>query len=267
LKDDTHISSSTVFSPIVRSVDKPSSSLPHTIILWEDYLRASVGFRRIDSVKQHFQNLYQDTIKLDSMPEGAVLDLGDYATMRKKNRNTTPIPRPLQFGDVIHMGIIFGPEVSIGNINYGLLFSDHYSQMTYIYPLQNLMTDIPKQLEAFFAHIGIIPRHLITEFDLKLIEGKSHEYLNSMLIHVNAAPSHRQDKNGLVERHWQTMVSMAWDWLASAELPSSFWFFAVCCAAEVCNYFPYLLEDGSVTTPFELVHHNKTRFKSLIQTF
>ncbi len=60
----------------------------------------------------------------------------------------------------------------------------------------------------------VIPRRLITEFDLKLIEGKSHEYLNSMLIHVNAAPSHRQDKNGLVERHWQTMVSMAWDWLS-----------------------------------------------------
>jgi len=40
-----------------------------------------------------------------------------------------------------------------------------------------------------------------------------------MLIHVNAAPSYRQDKNGLVERHWQMMVSMARNWLASAELP------------------------------------------------
>jgi len=112
------------------------------------------------------------------------------------------------------MDIVFGLEVSIGNIHYGLLFSDHFSKMTYIYPLQNLTSDIPKQLEAFFAHIGIIPRHLITDFDLKLIGGISREYLNSMLIHVNAAPSHYQDKNGLVERHWQTMVSMAWDWLS-----------------------------------------------------
>ncbi len=83
LQDDTHISSSTVFSPIVRSVDKPSSSLPHTIRFLEGYLHLSVGFRRIDSMKQHFQNLYQDTIKLDSMPADAVLDLGNYATMRK----------------------------------------------------------------------------------------------------------------------------------------------------------------------------------------
>jgi hypothetical protein len=43
-----------------------------------------------------------------------------------------------------------------------------------------------------------------------------------MLIHVNAAPSYHQDKNGFVERHWQTMVAMARNWLAAAELPSSF---------------------------------------------
>jgi hypothetical protein len=92
---------------------------------------------------------------------------------------------------------------------------------------------------------------------LKLIGGKAREYLYSILIHVNAAPSHRQDKNGLVERHWQTMVSMARNWLASAELPSFLWFYAVRCAAEVCNYFPYKLEDGSYTTPFELAHDTK----------
>jgi hypothetical protein len=37
--------------------------------------------------------------------------------------------------------------------------------------------------------------------------------------------SHRQDKNGLVERHWQTVIAMAGNWLASAELPAKFWFY------------------------------------------
>ncbi len=67
------------------------------------------------------------------------------------------------------MDIVFGPEVSIGNIHYGLLFSDRYSRMTYIYPLQNLTSDIPKQMSAFFAHIGNIPKCLIMDFDLKLV--------------------------------------------------------------------------------------------------
>jgi hypothetical protein len=57
------------------------------------------------------------------------------------------------------------------------------------------------------------------------------------------------------------MVSMAHNWLASAELPSSYWFYAIKCTAEVCNYFPFKMEDGSYSTPFELVHHTNLIFK------
>jgi hypothetical protein len=63
------------------------------------------------------------------------------------------------------------------------------------------------------------------------------------------------------------MVSMARNWLASAELPASFWFFAVRRAAEVCNYFPYTLEDGRITTPFELVHNCKPDLRVLFKLF
>jgi len=120
-------------------------------------------------------------------------------------------------------------------------------------------------MEAFFAHIGMVPRRIISDFGTKLIGGHARDYLNSLLVHVNAAPSYRQDKNGLAERHWQTMVSS--NWLASAELPSSYWFYAVKCAAEVCNYFPFKMEDGSYSTPFELVHHNKPDLRVLFRLF
>jgi hypothetical protein len=233
---NTNLSSYTVCPPIIRSVDKLSSSIPRTVTVSEDYLRASVGFRKIDSMKQHFHSLYQDTIKIDNLPADAILDPGDYATMRNKNHSTTPVSRPSHFGAVMHMDIVFRPEVAICNIYDALLFSDLYSRMNYIYPLQNLTSEKPKQMQAFFAHIGRLPDQLITDIDLKLIGGKAREYLNSLLIHVNAAPAYRQDKNGLAERHWQTMVSMAR--MASAELPASFWYFAVRRAAETCNYFP-----------------------------
>jgi hypothetical protein len=152
-------------------------------------------------------------------------------------------------------------------VHYGLLFTDRFSRMNYMYPLQNLTYDIKKQIEAFFAHIGSFPRCLITDFDLKLIGVKAREYLNSLLIHVNAAPAYRQDRNGLAERHWQTMVMMARNWLASAELPATFWFFAVKRAAEVSNYFPYKLEDGTFITPFELVHKRKPDLRVLFKMF
>ncbi len=60
---------------------------------------------------------------------------------------------------------------------------------------------------------------------------------------------------------------MARTWLASAELPSSFWFYAVHQATEVCNYFPITLEDGSLITSFELVHAIKPDLKVLFKPF
>jgi len=78
------------------------------------------------------------------------------------------------------MDIVFGPEVALANVHYGLLFTDRFSRMTYLYPLQNLTSDIPKQLDAFFAHLGFLPKRLISDFDLKLIGGKSREHLNQL---------------------------------------------------------------------------------------
>jgi len=60
---------------------------------------------------------------------------------------------------------------------------------------------------------------------------------------------------------------MARSWLASAELPGSFWFFAVRRAAEICNYFPTKLDDGSWSTPLELAHHVKPDLRVLFKMF
>jgi hypothetical protein len=165
------------------------------------------------------------------------------------------------------MDIVFGPEVALGNVHYGLLFMDRYSRMTYIYPLQNLTSNIIRQLEAFFAHIGCSPKHSVSDFDKKLIGGKARKYLNSLKFHVNAAPAMRQDKNGLTERHWQTLTAMARNWVVSVELPSTLWFYAVKRAAVVSNYFPMKLDDNTWTTAFELTHQVKPDLRVLFKLF
>lgn len=190
-------SSSTDKVPILRCVNKPTTSLPNHITCTEDFIRASAGFRRIDIMISQLKLFYQDTISFESLPADAVLDAGDLATMKKSACNTKPVPCPSSFGEVIHMDIVFGPEVSLGNVHYALLLTDRFSGMNYLYPLQNLTTNIQKQLECFFSHLGFVPTRLITDFDTKLIGGKAREYLNSLLIHVNAAPENHQDHNGL----------------------------------------------------------------------
>jgi hypothetical protein len=95
------------------------------------------------------KSLFQPSVTLDSVPPDAILDPGNFATLKKKDRNTTPVPRPNNFGDVIHLDIVFGPEISVGNVHYGLLCVDRFSHMTYMYPLQNLTSNIQKQLNHF----------------------------------------------------------------------------------------------------------------------
>ncbi|MFN9981695.1 MAG: hypothetical protein ACK53Y_17345, partial [bacterium] len=128
-----------------------------------------MGFRRVDTLKRQLSTLYQDTIQLDQSPCDAILDPGDFATLQKTPRNTTPVPRPTSFGDIMHVDIVFGPEVALANVHYGLIVTDRFSRMTYMYPLQNLNQDIIKQLDNFFAQLGFVPRRLLTDFDLKLI--------------------------------------------------------------------------------------------------
>jgi hypothetical protein len=157
--------------------------------------------------------------------------------------------------------------MSLGHVHYGLLFTDRFFRMTYIYPLQNLTNDIIKQMAAFFAHLGTSPKCLISDFDTMLIGGKAGEYLNSLKIHLNAAPANTQDKNRLVERHWQTMMDMTWNWLASTELPATFWYYAVKRVAEVCNYFPMQLPDGQWTTPLEMAYCVKPDLRVFFKLF
>ncbi len=74
--------------------------------------------------QKHFHQLYCDTVKFDLLLADAILDPGALATIQKLSRNTTPVPRSKYFWAVMHMDIVFGPEIAIGNIHYGLLLTD-----------------------------------------------------------------------------------------------------------------------------------------------
>jgi hypothetical protein len=86
----------------------------------------------------------------------------------------------------------------------------------------------------------VIPTLIRTDFDDKLLGGKVGELLLDYKIQVEGAPPYRQHQNGLVERHWQTMVNMAQNWLTSSMLPSNYWHFAIKRACKVTNILPVL---------------------------
>ena len=110
------------------------------------------------------------------------------------------------------------------------------------------------------------PERFIFDFDNKLIKGPVKEFIVDRGGSVEAAPSGRQNQNGLVERNWRTMVRMARSWMASALLPTEFWWFAIKRAVEVSNYLP-IKSNNIITTPFELVYGSKPDLRLLFHYF
>ena len=129
----------------------------------------------------------------------------------------------------------------------------------FAYPLQNVTTSLLKQIKRFMAEVGVKPKLMYTDFNPKLMDGKVAAYLEESKVVVKAAPPEQQHKNGLVERNWQTLVSMTRNWLLSQLLPSKFWWFGIKRADELQNILPMKI-NGKLTTPYKETYSKKVDY-------
>ena len=88
------------------------------------------------------------------------------------------------------------------------------------------MLVILEAIKSFLTDCGTKPKLIRTDFDTKLIAGNTRKILTEAGIKIEAAPPRRQHQNGLVERAWQTIVSMSRNWMTSARLPAKYWYLA-----------------------------------------
>ena len=82
--------------------------------------------------------------------------------------------------------------------------------------------NVCEALWKYFIDAGGFPKTLQTDFDTRLIGGKAATLLRSHWTRIRAAQPHHQDKNGLVERKWQSLTKMARSFLTAAKLPKKF---------------------------------------------
>ena len=123
--------------------------------------------------------------------------------------NTKPSTPPEHYSDCWHMDIEYGPCTSIGGICFCLLLVDQATRYKRIYPLKNLTTSLLRAMKRFLTDVKVAPKITRKDFDHKLIGGPVSELLQETnKIDLQAAPPKRQHQNGLVERSWQTIVSM-----------------------------------------------------------
>ncbi len=212
--------------PTPLPVDRTNSALPQAITMTQDDLSRSIGFLNTAPLLKHISKLGTKSLQVQSLCPNPTIDPGATASIRSKRKTKNTLEKPLQYSDVWHVDIGFGPCTGIGGIKYTLLFVDRSTRFKFIYGLKNLTTSLHSAMQQFLIDCGTVPKIIRTDFDQKLIGGEIKEMLTKNKIRIEAAPPYRQHQNGLVEQHWQTTVSMARNWLRSSLLPSKYWFLA-----------------------------------------
>ncbi len=258
--------SSTSSTPRIRPIDKVNKSLPKILTMSQDALKQSIGFLNPAILQRNLNSLGTKSVRIQRLPQNPSIDPGEVASLSSSRRSNN-IPTPSRhYGDIWHMDIGYGPCTSVGGMKYTLLLIDKFSRYKFVYGLTNLTTSLHSAMKQFLVDCGTTPSLIRTDFDNKFLGGTISELLQEKQISVEAAPPYRQHQNGMVERHWQTIVNMARNWLTSACLPSSYWYFAVKRACEVTNLLP-VKKGKTYTTPFQLVYKQKADYRNLIPMF
>ena len=243
-------------------VDTVNASLPKNIVMSRDALHRAIGFQNSTVLLKNIHKLGTKSVTIQNLPRVEQIDPGETASIHSSRRNTTSKSIPTSYSDIWHMDIGYGPETSIGGIRYTLLFIDKYSRYKFVYGLKNLTSSLLSAVKKFINDIGIKPSLIRTDFDHKLIGGNVAKFLNEEeKIRLESAPPYRQHQNGLVVRHWQTIVNMARNWLHSSMLPTTYWYFAIKRAVEVSNVMPIQFKNKqTITTPYERVFNKKVDY-------
>ena len=138
----------------------------------------------------------------------------------------------------------YGDGISVGGSKYVLVLVNQCSTNSFVYGMHGLSgADVCETLWKFFIKAGGFPKTLQCDFDTRLVGGKAAALLRSHGTRTWAAPPHRQDKNGLVKRKWQSLTKMARSFLTAVKLPKKFWFLAIQEASIRINMLPVVQQQ------------------------
>jgi len=181
--------------------------------------------------------------------------LGEYSTIAKRAKGST-LPRPRRALERVHLDIVFGDGLGRMGYRYALLLVDRATRFIWVFGLKSLHADaFISAFKQFRAEAGGLAVQFRTDCDAKLLSHAVVDWLRSNGSDIASAPAGRQSSNGLVERHWRTLVEMARSYLTEKQMPRAYWLSAIQHSARMMNCIPGKIND-ELTTPFELIHHS-----------
>ena len=250
-------------TPPLRPIDRVNSTIPNNVPFTIEHLQRCTGFRNIHTILPQIKEVCEG-ITVTNLGKDPIKSRGEVATMNKKRRNTTPVPRPDAFGDVFHYDIGYGAGTAIGGIRYALFLVDRKTRYKFVYPLSDLQGQtIKSQIQIFIRDIGKFPKEMICDRDFKLLGGDVDAFLSPHTI-TAGAPRNRQNQNGLSEANWRYICNIARNYLTEHLLPNKFWFHAIQYAVQVSNYLPIQTETHVTTSPHFEVYQTKPDYRKLL---
>ena len=247
------------------SIPLPSHSVPEsgrakTVTYTSMDLHRLLGGRKLSNYKDLeslYEGLHVDST-VDSHP-GHLDDIteGELTNQHRRNRQKTA-RRPTRRLEKVHMDIGYGAGPGPGGARYTLLLVDGYSRHTHVYGLNGLSgIDIQDALWRFFIDAGGQPETIQCDYDPRFLGGIVSRLLHSNGIRIRSSPPYRQSQNGLAERTWGVLCRMARCLLTEAQLPKSYWYWAIREASLRLNMTPTPDPNGKATTPFTLYYGRK----------
>jgi len=210
--------------PTLLSSDKMSNTVPGFSRYTVQQLSRYFGFWSFKNWKV-LHDVCQPNFSF-IQPSDTPIELGQVANIKKARCNKRPVERPPHFLEVVHCDIGFGDCKSAGNgALYCLILVDRATRYSWIYPMRSLHHDSLKNtFQQWLIDCGGCPKRLYTDFDHKILEGPTADFLRDKNIILRGALSGRQNQNGLFERAWETATSMAHAFVTDMQMPNSFCF-------------------------------------------
>ena len=150
--------------------------------------------------------------------------------------NTITSKKPLQY---IYTDVWSSPVLSVDQFKYYLVFVDHYTRYTWLYPLKQ-----KSQVQDVFTRFKPLVENRFGTKIQNLYSDNGGEFIalrNFLSVHGIThltSPPHTPEHNGVAERKHRHIVETGLALLHQASMPTSYWTYAFATAVYLINRLP-----------------------------
>ncbi|KAG7536467.1 Integrase catalytic core [Arabidopsis suecica] len=150
--------------------------------------------------------------------------------------STITSSRPLEY---IYSDVWSSPIISLDNFRYYLLFVDHFTRYTWLYPLKQKS----HVKETFILFKNLVENRFQTRIGTLYSDNGGEyialrSYLSEQGISHYTSPPHTPEHNGISERKHRHIVEMGLTLLSHASVPKTYWPYAFAVAVYLINRLP-----------------------------